>query len=282
MQPENQDEGVASAPESTQGWAEPSSDPIVSAQTDARFAVEQPYQTSQTSSLPTGAVPPVHQGSSERARKHKWRVAWLAGIVALAVVIVADVISSHRASDQNAAQSTVPAVSDDGASADASSAPPYDGNSLPASAGDLVHLDTTQAQTAVAGVRRTMSAVAGGVFDNALVGAYGKTPNGDYTVILVAQTLTNVPAADQSEIASESPSDMVSRMSKAMHDPTIERTSDPSAAMTCGTIIAGVTFVLCFWDDSHMFGAGYFYGTTSLDDAAMDTDLLRLTTEALN
>jgi hypothetical protein len=224
---------------------------------------------------------PAREGPSERARKHRWRVAWLVGIVVLAVVIVADVLSSRSGSDQTAAQSSAPGVSDDGASTDATTIASNPG-SMPASAGDLVYLDTAQAEAAVARVRQNIDAVAGGVFSNALMGAYGPTANGDYTMISVFQPLSNLSAADQSKITSQSPQDFVSQMANVLHDPTAEATSDPSAAMSCGTIVAGATFVMCVWDDSHAFGADYFYGGTSEDDAALDTDLLRVSTEALN
>ena len=155
MHPEDQDRVAHSvpAPEPAQGGRYPSPDPSEPASVDAQPAANQTYQSPV---LAPGVVSPVQPPPNAIAKKHRQRVGWLVGIgVLLVASIVAAAIFSTPGADQNVDQSATAVGS--GAPTEAMSAA-SPAMSLPSSAGGLVLLSTSQAQTEVARMRQHVQA----------------------------------------------------------------------------------------------------------------------------
>ena len=126
----------------------------------------------------------------------------------------------------------------------------------------------------------------GAAYTNALIGAYGPQANGGYQLVLVDQSFNNLSSDSRSQFLSYAPSALVQAFANGAHmsGTQVENSSDPTAAMSCGTLTTnGVSVPTCIWDDSKTFGLAYFfktYYTTDLSDAAHYTDALRSATEA--
>jgi hypothetical protein len=169
---------------------------------------------------------------------------------------------------------TAPTPTDDSTGSDSS------GISLPQSTDGLMLLNTSVAQQAVSRVQGGLNSTgdSSGVYQNALIGAYGPTSNGDPTTILVVQPLTNLSSTDQEEFQDSSPSDIVSGImsgATATNVQTVD-SSDPDAAISCGNVTSsGVSFYMCSWVDEDTFGVTYFYNNPSPTTAGDQTDQLR-------
>jgi hypothetical protein len=156
--------------------------------------------------------------------------------------------------------------------------------SLPSSADGQLLLNTANA-TAEAARVRTGVAKGGAVYTNVLVGAYGPQADGGYRLVLVDQAFTNLSATDQSQFEAYAPTGLVQTLVSGLHmsDVQVETSTDPGAALTCGSLTAdGRTIPTCVWDDSRSFGFAYFYPfyfTTDLPSAARYTDALRAAAE---
>lgn len=212
------------------------------------------------------------------------------GLVVAAVVVVGGgvglAIALHKSSppapvavsSTGAAVATTPAATTTPGPTDTGSGD--DGDiSLPQSTDGLLLLNTSVAQQAVTRVKGGLnSGDSSGVYQNALVGAYGPTANGDPTTILVVQPLTNLSSDDQEEFADSSPSDIVSGImtgATATNVQTVD-SSDPDAALSCGNVTSsGTSFYMCSWVDADTFGVTYFYNNPSPSTAGDQTDQLR-------
>jgi len=156
--------------------------------------------------------------------------------------------------------------------------------SLSSDADGLVLLSSADAKQEVANVRSGVG-VGGAVYAGAQYGAYGPTADGGYRLVLVDQALSNIPAGDRSQFAAYTPSEFVQAIVSVIHMPgaQVETSTNPAAALTCGTITAdGESVPTCIWEDSESFGLAYFYSTyytTSLSAAAQYTDALRAAAE---
>lgn len=156
--------------------------------------------------------------------------------------------------------------------------------SLPASANGL-YLLTSKVGTSEATTVRNGVATGGAIYTNVLVGSYGPTPTGNYRLVLVDQPLANMDSADQSELEATTPTAFVAEFTSElkMSDSKVETSTDPKAALTCGYYVpTGTKIEVCVWDDAAGFGYAYFltnYYTTSIANAAKDTDALRAAAE---
>lgn len=214
------------------------------------------------------------------------------GLVVAAVVVVGGgvgiFLAVHKSTPttpiaQPTSTATVPVNNPTDAPTTAAPTPTGSGTmTLPASADGLTQITTPAANSEVASVKSGVTSGGGSTYDNALFGAYGPTANGDPSVVLVAQPLSNLDASDQSDFESASPSDLVSQIMSGAQatDVQTETSSDPNAALSCGNLNADDQNVLtCVWDDSIGFGFGYFFNTTDATTAAQQTDALRAAAE---
>ena len=214
------------------------------------------------------------------------------GLVVAAVVVVGGGVGAYLAFhkstpttpiSQPTSTATVPDNNPTNAPTTAAPTPTGSGTmTLPASADGLTQITTPAANSEVASVKSGVTSGGGSTYNNALFGAYGPTSNGDPSVVLVAQPLSNLDASDQSDFESASPSDLVSQIMSGAQatDVQTETSSDPNAALSCGTLNADDQNVLtCVWDDSIGFGFGYFFNTSDAATAAQQTDALRAAAE---
>ena len=278
MHSEDEDQAAHSVPaaESAQAWAAPSPEPSERVTIDTPPVASGPYQSPVVA---PGVIRPVRQDSNAAAERRTRSVRWIAGVGGLLVAsIVAAAVFSASGPDQNADQPATAGGS--GASTGAVGS----AMRLPSGADGLVLLDTSQAHTLVARMRQY--AGANSMYKNAVMGAYGKSANGDYTMALVIEPIASLSAADRDYFAAQSPLVAVDQMVGVarLTDVTMESPSQPDVAMSCGTfaITATSPVLTCLWEDSRDFGIGYFYSTyttTSKADAARYTDALRVAAE---
>ena len=153
--------------------------------------------------------------------------------------------------------------------------------SLPQSTSGLVLMNSPVAQQAVTRVQGGLSSSgsdAAAVYQNALVGAYGPTSNGDPTTILVVQPFTNLDSTDQSEFEDSSAATIVSGIMTGADATNVKtvQSSDANAAISCGNVTSsGVSFYMCSWVDEDTFGVTYFYNKPDPATAGQQTDELR-------
>ena len=302
--------------ETPDSWAAPSAGPagaeapaqLSDTQMAGQFNPPVPAQFSDPAQMPVPAfgasytqpgMPPQYPGYNpypgllpEPKRKTGLIVGLVVGVAVLAIVGIS-VIASSNSQDTSTADSqptydfqvpqNVPGL--DSSTTSPPSAPASFGPmSLPASGGGLVLLTNSLGQ---AEVKRVQSGLAkgGAEFDNAFVGSYGPTADGDFRMVLVAQPLANLDPTTQDEIAGETPTSFVSQIIGGMKLPSVsfQTSTDPNAAIGCGPFpAAGANTVACVWTDAESFGVAYFYGiyvTTSITAAGTYTDALRAAAE---
>lgn len=220
---------------------------------------------------------PPQYGAYPLVAPAKKNTGLIVGLVVGAVVIVGGGIGAYAALG-----SPVSALVTNSAGTDAASTKIT--VSLPSTAGGMELLTSANAQAEVARVRSGVEA-GGAVYQNALFGAYGPKADGGYQLVLVDQSVSDIPAADQSEFASSTPDELVRSLASylKLSDAQVETSTDPGAALTCGVISAsGLKFPICVWEDSETFGFAYFFTTyfsTGIPAAAQYTDALRAAAE---
>ena len=241
---------------------------------------------------PYGAYPPAPPARRNRGL--------LIGIAIGAVVVAGGGIGAYAAlgHSSTAASSTSAAASATGTAASAASATSAASSStssagtsaanpvsLPTRVDGLLLLTSGNAQQEVSRVRSGVEKGGAAAYTNALIGAYGPQANGGYRLVLVDQSLNNLSSDSKNQFLSYTPSALVQAFATGAHmtGTQVENSSDPSAALICGTLTEnGVSVPTCIWDDSNTFGLAYFftaYYTTGLSDAAHYTDALRAAAE---
>jgi len=199
--------------------------------------------------------------------------------------------SSNRAGAQQSSSATTTTQTDStaplagstqtAAAAGAASPGPV---SLPAGAGGLVLLTNSLGKDEASRVQQGVEK-GGSVYNNVLVGSYGKTASGGFTTVFVIQSISNLSSADQYQVNGISPSDFVDQLASGvkMTDGSDVQTTNSEASMRCGTMTAdGQSLLTCIWMDARTFGLAYFYNTyvtTPKASAAQYTDALRVAAE---
>lgn len=200
MHPEDEHQAAHSVPAagSAQVWAAPSPDLSERVTIDAPPVAREPYQSPVVA---PGAIWPVRQDSDAAAKRRTRSIRWIGGVGGLLVAgIVAAAVFSTSGPDQNADQSAT--AGDSGTSTGSMGSVPATMR-LPSGADGMVLLNTSQAHTLVARMRQYVGANT--MYKNAVMGAYGKSANGDYTMALVIEPIASLSAADRDYFAAQSP-----------------------------------------------------------------------------
>jgi hypothetical protein len=188
------------------------------------------------------------------------------------------VLADSAAADATAAVSATDAATTGSADSAASTI------TLPSRADGLVLL-TDSVGTKEASLVRAGLSTGGAFYAHAEVGAYGSRADGGYRLVLVEQPVTNMSADLQSEMGSTPPIDVVKQIATqaSFSGTQVESSTDPAAAISCGTLdVKGVKVLTCLWDDLQSFGLAYFYDSyyaTGVSAAAHYTDQLRAAAE---